>query len=301
MDYVTLGKSGLVSSVIGLGGGSSGRFGLTKGGSKADAIRLIRSALDLGITLFDGAGICGGVDELLAEGLGKYRADVLLCTKFHLGPDVYSGAKFTNRASHWSARRFGWVCTASTIRRRVEQTLKALRTDRIDLLHLHAVTPRQYPLAADRVLPELARLKSEGKLRAIGVTEGFVSDPRHQMLRLAVEDARVDAVMSGFNFANPSAADQVIPWAQSAGIGVIGMFALRGLLGSSSEVRRLAEEAGAASLSDLAYRYARHQPGMDAVLTGTGDPEHLKQNVAAALAPPLPQAVLDRLKALASA
>lgn len=50
MDYVSLGKSGLTSSVIGLGGGSSGRFGLARRGTKADAIRLIHAALDLGIT-----------------------------------------------------------------------------------------------------------------------------------------------------------------------------------------------------------------------------------------------------------
>jgi L-galactose dehydrogenase len=298
MEYVALGRSGLVSSVIGLGGGSSGRFGLTKGGTKADAIRLIRSAVDQGITFFDGAGITGGVDELLGEALAGCRDEVLLSTKLHLGPMPvpFANTPLANRASAWLARRGGLVCSAATLRRRVERSLQALRADRIDVLHLHAVSPRQYPDAAARLVPELTKMKQEGKLRAIGVTEAFLRDPGHAMLRSAVRDTCVDTIMVGFNVANPSAADFVIPEANAAGMGVIGMFAVRGLLGHSDEMSRVAREAGI-SLSELAYRYCRNRPGMHVVLTGTGDPEHLKQNIAAVLAPPLPSDVLERLRA----
>jgi L-galactose dehydrogenase len=300
MEYVALGQSGLVSSVIGLGGGSSGRFGLTKGGTKPDAIRLIRSAVDQGITFFDGAGIAGGVDELLAEGLTGRREHVLLSTKVHLGPEPvpFAHLRLGNQASSWLARRGGWVCSAATLRRRVERTLRALRTDRIDVLHLHAVSPRQYPLAAARLVPELARMKEEGKLRAFGVTEAFLRDPAHATLRAAVGEACVDTLMVGFNVRNASAAEFVIPKANGAGMGVIGMFALRGLAGQAAEMTGIAQEAGMGSLSELAYRYCRHQAGMHVVLTGTGNPAHLKQNIAAALAPPLPPNVLEQLHAL---
>src|SRR5438067_8474691 len=204
MEYVRLGWSGLVSSVIGLGGGSSGRFGLTKGGTEADAIRLIRSAVDQGITFFDGAGLTGGVDELLAEGLAGCREDVLLSTKVHLGPEPipFAHLRLANVASSWLARRGGWVCSARTLRKRVERTLRALRTDRIDVLHLHAVSPRQCPLAVARLVPVLVKLKEEGKVRAIGITEAFLRDPLHAMLRAAVADACVDAIMVGFNIHN---------------------------------------------------------------------------------------------------
>jgi aryl-alcohol dehydrogenase-like predicted oxidoreductase len=299
MEYVALGRSGLVSSVIGLGGGSSGRFGLTKGGTKTDAIRLIRSAVDQGITFFDGAGITGGVDELLAEGLAGRREDVLLSTKVHLGPEPvpFAHLRLANQASSWLARRGGWVCTRATLRKRVERALRALRTDRIDVLHLHAVTARQYPHVA-RLVPELAKMKEQGKLRAFGVTEAFLRDPAHTMLRAAVGEACVDTIMVGFNVRNASAAEFVIPKANAAGIGVIGMFALRGLEGKADEMTRIAQQAGIGSLSELAYRYCRHQAGMHVVLTGTGNPAHLKQNIAAALASPLPPSVLDRLRAL---
>ncbi|HKH28881.1 MAG TPA: aldo/keto reductase, partial [Sphingomicrobium sp.] len=60
------------------------------------------------------------------------------------------------------------------------------------------------------------------------------------------------------------------------------------------ELSGVAEEAGI-SLSELAYRYCRHQAEIDVVLTGTGDPAHLRQNIAAALAPPLPDSVLAEL------
>src|SRR3954452_6369887 len=118
MEYVRLGRSGLMSSVIGLGGGSSGRFGLTKGGTKADAIRLIRSAVDQGITFFDGAGITGGVDEMLPDGLLGCREDVLLSTKVHLGPEPvpFARLRLDNQASAWLARRGGVGCFGGGLR-----------------------------------------------------------------------------------------------------------------------------------------------------------------------------------------
>ena len=310
MDYVSLGKSGLRSSVIGLGGGSSGRFGLKSGGTRADAVRLIRIAVDEGITFFDGAGLAGGVDDVLGEALAGCRDRVLVSTKVHLGPApvLLAGTKLANGASGWLARRCGMVCSGQTLRRHVERTLRLLRVEQIDLLNLHSLTPRQYPLALERALPELVRMKEEGKLRAIGVTEGFLRDPAHAMLRAAVADARFDTVMVGFNLKNRSAAPAVLPAAAEARLGVIGMFALRGLsmpTGGAGADPALADrlaallgEAGIANLAELAYRYCRHQPGIDVVLTGTGDPTHLRQNVAAALAPPLPSDLLVSLNAI---
>lgn len=299
MEQVRLGKSGLVASVIGLGGGSSGRFGLANGGTPADAVRLIRTAIDEGISFFDGAGLCGDVDALMAQGLAGRRESVVIATKIHLGPDPVplAGTRFANKLSSWIARRGGLVCSGAAARKRVERTLKALRTDRIDLLQLHAVSPRQYPHTG-RVFSELIAMKEEGKIRAIGITEGFLTDPGHAMLQAALSEGIADTVMVAFNPVNSSAAELVLPAAARADVGVIGMYVLRDLLAHSAADRkrtnRLLELTGAASLSDLAYRYCRHQPGMGIVLTGTGDPGHLRQNIAAALAPPLtPSAIAE--------
>ena len=62
----------------------------------------------------------------------------------------------------------------------------------------------------------------------------------------------------------------------------------------------LIHAGGASSLTDAAYRYVRHEPGVDVVLFGTGDQAHLRSNVQSILRPPLPQADRDRLKELFS-
>jgi aryl-alcohol dehydrogenase-like predicted oxidoreductase len=145
-------------------------------------------------------------------------------------------------------------------------------------------------------------MKEEGKLRAIGVTEGFLSDPSHEMLRAASAEAHFDVIMVGFNTSNPSAEKFVLPAATKADMGVIAMFALRDLVDTAAganSFQQVAQEAGM-SLSELAYRYCRHQAGIDVVMTGTGDPAHLRQNIAAAMAPPLPDSVLARLKLLSA-
>ena len=60
----------------------------------------------------------------------------------------------------------------------------------------------------------------------------------------------------------------------------------------------LVHEGGASSVIDAAYRFVRHEPGVDVVLFGTGDSEHLRSNIASILKPPLPEADRDRLAAL---
>jgi aryl-alcohol dehydrogenase-like predicted oxidoreductase len=106
--------------------------------------------------------------------------------------------------------------------------------------------------------------------------------------------------MVGFNFGDRSAAGEVIPAANQEGIGVIAMFALRSILNLRADEKtrlgKLLQDAGIQGPFALAYRYCRYQPGIDMVLTGTSDPTHLRQNIATALAPPLPPTVIERLQ-----
>jgi predicted aldo/keto reductase-like oxidoreductase len=60
----------------------------------------------------------------------------------------------------------------------------------------------------------------------------------------------------------------------------------------------LRQEGGAATLPEAAYRFCRHEPGVNVVLTGTGNPEHLRENVEAILKPVLPSRVLQRLETI---
>jgi L-galactose dehydrogenase len=154
------------------------------------------------------------------------------------------------------------------------------------------------------------------------VSERFGADPGHEMLTQALRDDCFDVAMVGFNLLNPSARDRVLPVTRERGVGVEVMFAVRRALSHPDELRRVARqladdghlgegdldpddplgflvhEGGAASVVEAAYRFVRHEPGCDVVLTGTGNPAHLADNVAAICSPPLPDADLDRLRRL---
>jgi L-galactose dehydrogenase len=171
-------------------------------------------------------------------------------------------------------------------------------------------------------VPELIRLREAGKLRFLGITERFGSDTSHAVLQQAARDDIWDVVMVGFNFLNQTAATDLLPRTRAASIGTMCMFAVRGGLASESRARPLIEqlvergEIDAASidrndpfgflvedgrripLAEAAYRFCRHAPGIDVVLTGTGNPAHLAENVRSLQLPPLPPAVVDRLKAI---
>ena len=60
----------------------------------------------------------------------------------------------------------------------------------------------------------------------------------------------------------------------------------------------LIHEGGAGNITEAAYRFARHEPGVDVVLFGTGDAGHLRANIESILKPPLPQADREKLAAL---
>jgi aryl-alcohol dehydrogenase-like predicted oxidoreductase len=168
-------------------------------------------------------------------------------------------------------------------------------------------------------MPVMRRLREQGKIRFIGVTEGFVQDPSHQMLQQGLRDDLWDVVMVGFNLLNPSARGSVFPLTQAKRVGVLNMFAVRralsqpdrlkGILtdltykgvipGNAAKAEDLIDflltESNATTLPEIAYRFCRHERGVDLVLTGTGNPEHLRANAESILKPPLPKSVLQKL------
>ena len=304
MEYTTLGKTGLKVSIAGLGCGGPSRLGM-RGEADAEkhAVRLVKQALDLGVNFLDTAqnyDTEGIVGKAIA---GLPRDRVVISTKKTLPtPDQ------TNPEAE--------------IVKGLEQSLKLLGTDYIDVYHLHGVEPKDYKFAQERLIAPMRRLKEQGKIRFIGVSEGFVVDTAHTMLADSLKKNLWDVVMVGFNLLNPSARQTIFPLTQKAGVGVLDMFAVRRAL---SQPKRLSEicaelvgkgalakdsidvndplgfllkETDAATLPEAAYRFCRHERGVDVVLTGTGNPEHLKENVSAILKPPLPRAALDRLEKL---
>ncbi len=273
---------------MGLGCGGYSKLGQGTGRSRAESVAVVRRALDLGITLFDTAESYG-TEEILGEGLrGVGRDSVVVATK----------------KSAWEA------VTARSLREGLEASLKRLGMDCVDVYFLHAVTPGGYDYAVRELYPALLKLRGEGKLQFAGVTEGFEGDRSHEMLGRAVVDGFWDVVMAGFNILNQTARERVFSVTRKKGIGTMVMFAVRKALKDEARLREvladlrtrgrlgsgladdslafLVRTGGAESLQDAAYRFCRHEPGVDAVLSGTGDIAHLEANAASLANPPLP-------------
>ena len=303
MEYTILGRTGWQVSVAGLGCGGPSRLGTATGKSEQESIAVVRRAMDLGINLIDTAEVYG-TETIVGKALAEIQRDqVIVATK-----------KLLPSSDH--------ADPVKELRRGLEQSLQRLKTDYIDIYFLHGVRPEQYAFAYKTFVPVLMRLRDEGKLRAIGITEAFIKDPQHRMLQQAVMADCWDVMMVGFNLLNPSARMRVFPHTRQKKIGVLGMFAVRRALSQPAHLQtlldglrkngQLASDAcreddplgfltarGAAeSIPEAAYRFCRYEPGMHTVLTGTGNVAHLQENVTSLLKPSLPQAELQRLEQL---
>jgi aryl-alcohol dehydrogenase-like predicted oxidoreductase len=302
MDYVTLGRTGLQVSVAGLGCGGFSQLGLAQGKSEADAIAIIRQAIELGVNLFDTAAAYGTEGVLGRAIKSVRREEVVVCTK---APFSFSNPHSTPK---------GIVAS-------LDKSLRQLDTDHIDVYQLHGVPPVAYDHALNDLAPVLLREKEKGKFRHLGITETAPHDPEHQTLNRAAQDGVWDVVMVGFHMMHQNARDRVFPLTRANRVGTLLMFAVRNIfsqperlrvtvhdLAAAGEVPQwladsadplgfLIHPAGASAIPDAAYRFVRHEPGVDVVLFGTGDPEHLRTNIASILKPPLPEA--DRAQLLA--
>jgi aryl-alcohol dehydrogenase-like predicted oxidoreductase len=303
MHHTTLGRTGLRVSVAGLGTGGFSRLGLRAGKSEDDAVRLIHEAVGLGINFIDTAPTYG-TEAVVGRALKSIPRDqVVIATK-----------TLVNRGDDWRSPE---QVVAS-----LDNSLRLLGTDHVDVFNLHAVEPHAYDHALEAIAPALVAQKAKGKIRHIGITEFPETDFRHDMLARAACDPVWEVFMVGFHMMHQSARANVFPVTREKGIGTLLMFAVRRIFADpprvAREVRALAEKGlvpaalgesgdplgflfhagGAATLTEAAYRFARHEPGVDVVLFGTGDSEHLRANVAALNKPPLPEPDRCRLAEL---
>jgi len=295
MHYTTLGRTGMRVSVAGLGCGGFSRLGLGTGGSEEGAIGIVRGAIELGVNLFDTAASYG-TESVLGKAIKSVSRDrVVVCTK----------APF-----RWSTGR----ATPEGIVGALDNSLRQLDTDYIDVYQLHGVPPANYRHALDELAPVLLRERDKGKFRFLGITETAPHDLQHETLHQAARDGAWDVAMVGFSMMHQNARERVFPLTREHRVGTLLMFAVRNIFSQpgrlQAELRQLADggqvaaalaelddplgflihEDGASSVVDACYRYVRHEPGVDVVLFGTGSPAHLKTNIDSLLKPPLPAA-----------
>ncbi len=305
MQYTTLGRTELKVSVAGLGCGGFSRLGLNTGGTEASAIGIIHAALDHGVNLLDTAAPYG-TEAVVGKAISSVPRDrVVIATK----------ASVLRGGERYSPQRV----VAS-----LHNSLRELGIDCIDVFQLHAVPPSAYEYVRDVLAPALLKEKERGKFRFLGITETAPNDLEHQMLLRAIPDGLWDVVMVAFHLMNQNTREAVFPATLKHRVGTLLMFAVRRIFASTDRVvaamqelaaqgqvpQSLAEHpdplgflihpGGADSLTDAAYRYVRHEPGVDVVLFGTGSQAHLRANIESILRPPLPQADRERLKQLFS-
>jgi aryl-alcohol dehydrogenase-like predicted oxidoreductase len=303
MEYTTLGRTGLRVSVAGLGCGGFSRLGLSTGGTEASAIAVIHAALDLGVNLLDTAAPYD-TESVVGKAIKSVPRDrVVIATK----------SSVIRQGERWTAERV----VAS-----LDNSLRELGIDCIDVFQLHAVPPQGYDYVREVIAPVLLKEKEKGKFRFLGITETAPNDLEHRMLLRAIPDGLWDVAMVAFHLMNQNTREAVFPATLQHRVGTLLMFAVRRIFAHTDRVvaamqdlaaqgqvpQSLADEPdplgflirpdGASSLTDAAYRYVRHEPGVDVVLFGTGDLGHLRANVRSILRPPLPQADRDRLRDL---
>jgi aryl-alcohol dehydrogenase-like predicted oxidoreductase len=222
MRYRSVGDSGLMVSVAGLGCNNFGRR-VDLAGTRA----VVDAAIDAGITMLDTADIYGdggASEELLGEVLAGRRDQVVLATKFgHAGYDMGYGPA----AGAKGGRAY--------IRRAVERSLRRLQTDHIDLYQLHTpdpVTPVAETLAA------LTELVAEGKVRYLGhsnFTGWQIADAAH--VARANGTAPFISAQNHWSLLERQVEAEVLPAARHFGLGVLPYFPLaNGLL--TGKVRR---------------------------------------------------------------
>jgi aryl-alcohol dehydrogenase-like predicted oxidoreductase len=203
MQKRTLGKRGPEVSALGLGCmGLS--FGLGPATEKSEAIKLIRTAVERGVTFFDTAEVYGPYvnEEVVGEALAPFRKNVVIATKFGFQPDSANGGKWTSTNSK-----------PGHIKQVVEGSLKRLQTDTIDLLYQHRVDPHT-PI--EDTAGAVKDLIQAGKVKHFGLSEAGA-----KTIRRAHAVQPVTALQSEYSLFWREPEESVLPTLEELGIGFV--------------------------------------------------------------------------------
>jgi aryl-alcohol dehydrogenase (NADP+) len=279
-------------------------FATSMGNAPEDSARIIHKALDAGINLVDTADAYGDSEDVVGKALEGRRDDVVLATKFSrpTGQDP----------NHQGASR-RWIVTA------VENSLRRLRTDHIDLYQLHRPDPRT---DIEETLSALTDLIRSGKVRAIGTSQTPASDiVEAQWVAERRGLARFHTEQPAYSILNRGIEREVLPTVQRFGMGTLvwgplgqGLLTGRVRKNQGNDVRRaglfqhlnderrldvverlipLAAEAGL-PMTHLAMAFTIAHPGITSALIGVRTMDHL-DGLLAGLDVTLTDDILDRI------
>lgn len=297
-----LGRTGLKVTKLGYGAmelrGPGGRLGRKIDVSQAGAV--LNAVVDGGINWIDTSPDYGLSEELIGQHLAGRRAEFYLASK--CGCAVSPDGSPTGFGQHEFDR--------ATVRAGVEQSLRRMKTDHLDLVQFH-ISPSRETLEENDSVAELVDLQSEGKVRFIGMS-GTLPNLEGQ-IEMGVFDA----------FQIPYSAverehEELISQAAQAGAGtVIRGGVARGVPAAGDEAieqfpenfrdalrarRDRFEDAGLDDLLDgmsrmeFMLRFTLSHPDMHTTIVGTSNPEHLQANLVAAAKGPLPSDLYEEAK-----
>ncbi|MER6086363.1 aldo/keto reductase [Streptomyces sp. NPDC001833] len=243
--------------------------------NRAECVRVVRRAVELGVQLIDTADSYGPdvSEEIIREAIHPYADDVLIATKAGLarsGPDMIRTGQ--GLETHYEA----WMPLGRPeyLRQQAEMSLRRLGLDRIDLFQLHRIDAK-VPL--EEQVGELKNLQDEGKIATIGLSQVTV-DQIEQARRVA----DIVTVQNRYNLTDHSSAD-VLEYCEREGIGFIpwAPVAAGELAAPGGLVDRIAAAHQAApSQVALAWLLARSEVLLP--IPGTSKVAHLEDNIAAA-------------------
>jgi L-galactose dehydrogenase len=301
MNYRLLGQTGLEVSAIGFGAASLGEeYGPI---DPAEGERAVRYAIDQGINYFDVAPYYGGTlaETRLGRALAGRRDSVILATK-------------VGRYKVPGGEEFDF--SAARVRSSLEQSLRRLRTDHVDVYQAHDIefVPRER--IVEETLPAMQRLKEAGKVRFVGIT----AYPLHLLVDVA-QRAPLDTVLTycRYNLMDTSMDEVLAPLARALGIGLINASPLHGgalrdkgapawhpaprrVLVAAREAAQCCRSKGV-DLAALAIQYALAHGQASTTLIGMSKVRHIAQNLKAleaSLDRQLLAKVLDILKPVAN-
>ncbi|HLU49536.1 MAG TPA: aldo/keto reductase, partial [Planctomycetota bacterium] len=215
MEKRKLGTSDIEVSRVILGAWAIGG-GMWGGTDVERSIETIRASLDAGVTTIDTAPAYGfGLsEEIVGRAIAGRRNEVVIATKCGLRWDRDDGAfRFELPTPEGGVARIHHNLKPDSIREECEASLRRLRTDHIDLYQIHWPDPI-HPL--EDSLAELVRLRDEGKVRAIGVSNFSVPE-----LETALSEASIVSDQPQYNLLDRRIEKDVLPWCRAHDVGVI--------------------------------------------------------------------------------
>ena len=317
MEYSTLGRTGFRVSRAGFGGGGIGQvWGAT---TEEESIRAVHRALELGVNYFDVAPGYGDgkAEEVLGLALQGRRDEAIVATKVRLGADEMDDV-------------------AGAVARSVEASLRRLRMDAVDVVHVHNRFTQNRGDSPDSLSAEDAlgpvmeafqKMQQDGKTRFIGVS---AMEPHVPTVKRIMESGHYDTVLAYYNLLNWTAQElpppgvemfdngQIIPLAKSLDIGVIGIrshaagaltsqvdraVAVGTLLAQDvarTEALDFLLEGPIRTISQAAMVFCMMNPDIHTTVPGVKNMSEIEEIAGCIDSPPIPPEHLDRLRELYS-